>query len=134
MFGNRAQYTWGIDGEILWLKDHGTECRSLSNDLENCLVEVAGQFPEGKKLTDFKIIYRDSEKEWDGICITQIGDDLGLKISIDWLKYSAERGRPYWTDYVKINFFPIREMSYESAKQSILANERYKHFDDSLGV
>lgn len=115
MFGNRAEYTWGTDGKILWLKDQGTDCRSLTNDIENCLIEIAGQLD--KPLTDYRIIYRDSEKEWDGVVIT----------SIDWLKYNKERGRPYYSEFLQIEFFPVRELEYEKAKESILANDRYKH-------
>lgn len=125
MFGNRAEYTWGCDGQILWLKDQGTDCRSLTNDIENCLIEIAGQLD--KSLTDYRIIYRDSEKEWDGVVITSIGDKKGLETAIDWLKYNKERGRPYYSEFLQIDFFPVRELEYEKAKESILANERYKH-------
>lgn len=124
VFGNRARYTWGIDGNILWLEDKGTECRSLTNDIENCLVEIYMQLPEGKKLTDYKIIYRDSDREWDGIEITEIGD---LQSDFEWLKYREERGQPYWSIQIQIDFFPVREKEYHVAKNSILRNERYSH-------
>lgn len=131
MFGNRAQYSWGTDGEILWLKDHGIECRSLTNDLENCLTEIAGQIK--KPLTGYKIIYRDSMGEWDGIVITEMGDKRDLEVALDWLDFSKEKGRPYWTDYLKINFFPIMKKKYQEAKEFILSNKRYAHAEE-IGI
>jgi hypothetical protein len=124
MFSNRADYTWGIDGKILWLKDHGTECRSLTNDIENCLVEISEHLPEGKELVNYRIIYRDSEGEWDGICIL---NDSTLSNDVTWLKYRTERNQPYYS-HIEISFFPVQETSYELAKEAILANERYKHY------
>ena len=72
--GFRARFTWGIDGSVLWLKDQGVDCRSLTNDLENCLVELSEYLPVGTPLTDYHIIYRDSEGTWDAIAITALGD------------------------------------------------------------
>lgn len=123
MFGNRAEYTWGIDGQVLWLKDHGTTCRSLTNDLENCLLEITPDLPNGKTLTDYRIIYRDSEREWDGIRIVSLGD---ITLDLEWLKYQTERGQPYWSK-IKIDFFPICEKDYTAAREAILNNERYQH-------
>jgi hypothetical protein len=124
MFGNRAKYVWGTDGEILWLKDQGDFGRSLTNDLENCLVEIQAELPEGKHLTDYRIMYRDSQKEWDAVQITHVGDlDLDLK----WLQYSDQRGRSYWSQHLQISFYPLRELAYDFAKNRLQNAKHYQH-------
>lgn len=117
MFSNRASYSWGVDGDILWLKDKD-QGRSLTNDIENCLVEVSEELD--KPLTYYRIIYQDSTGEWDGIIITKLGD---LSNDIECLKM----GRPYEVHELKINLFPIYELDYEKAKEKILASDRYFH-------
>jgi len=62
----RAKYSWGISGNVIWLKDE-LATKSLTNDIENCLEEISKQLPKGKHLSDYSIIYRDSDGQWDGV-------------------------------------------------------------------
>lgn len=123
MFGHRAQYSWGIDGNVLWLKDDGTECRSLTNDLENCLTEIAGELKGGKTLLDYRIIYRDSTSIWDAVRVTELKGVTDLVAALSMLKGI----RPYWTPYCKISFYPVREVDYTAAREKILADNKYSH-------
>ena len=124
--GFRAKFTWGVEGSILWLKDEGTECRSLTNDLENCLVEVSAQLPTGTSLTDYHIIYRDSEGDWDAIAITElknVAEDRKLL-----LDYNT-RGRDYCVRGLRFKFFPIQQTKYSEAVNSVVSGKMYRHFN-----
>lgn len=122
----RAKFTWGVDGSVLWLKDEGIECRSLTNDIENCLVELTAYLPCNSKLSDYHIIYRDSEGEWDAIAITEMGDvSLDLRLLQDYNK----RGVAYYVQRLKFRFFPISLETYDEAVSSIVTNRMYKHFN-----
>jgi hypothetical protein len=65
----RANYTYGIadgtDEKILWIVDSNLGNMSVTNDMENVLdeIEKKTQLP----LNDYKIIYRDSMNNWDGV-------------------------------------------------------------------
>lgn len=65
----RANYTYGIadntDEKILWIVDSNLGNMSVTNDMENVLdeIEKRTQLP----LKDYKIIYRDSMNNWDGV-------------------------------------------------------------------
>ncbi len=121
----RARFTWGIDGSILWLKDEGTECRSLTNDLENCLVELSGDLPAGTQLTHYHIIYRDSEGTWDAIAITALGDVVPERERLQALN---KRRVAYEVQHLKFRLFPINQESYEAAVTSVVRNRMYRHF------
>lgn len=125
MFGNRAKYSWAIlEDDILALTDDGTECRSLTNDLENCLAEVAGELPEGKKLTDYRIMYRDSTHVWDAISITKLDDwrnDLGL------LKQYGRQGRDYGCTSIRVDFIPLGRKDMQDARKALAEHATYKH-------
>lgn len=123
--GFRARFSWGIDGSVLWLKDEGVECRSLTNDIENCLLEVAEQLPDGFKLSDYHIIYRDSEGGWDAIAITALGD-VGADLRL--LRDYNHRGMTYCARTIRFKFFPITQDNYDEAVSSIVSNRAYRHF------
>ena len=75
MVANQAAYSWTILGNVLSLEDRGSRIRkALTNDIENCLVEIDAQLPAGGQLTDYRIIYRDSEDVWDAVSIIELGD------------------------------------------------------------
>ncbi len=130
MFGNRAVYCWGIDGDVLWLKDMSTDTRSLTNDIENCIVEISEQLPEGTSIADYKIMYKDSDGVWDAVCLIDIST---LKNDLEWLKYRGERGQEYWSK-IDINFYPIQKKDYNEAKQDITTDAHYQHFNKNIGV
>lgn len=121
----RARFTWGLDGSILWLKDEGTECRSLTNDLQNCLVELSGDLPAGTRLTHYHIIYRDSEGTWDAIAITELGD---VGPERERLRSCNQRNVAYGVQHLKFRFFPISQESYDEAVTSVVRNRMYRHF------
>jgi hypothetical protein len=114
LFGMTAQYSWGIDGLVLWIKDTGKDCRSVTNDMENVLSEIQADLPEGKLLTDYKIMYLDSLAVWDGVAITR------LRERIQHERFAAQR-RPMGTSpFVQFTFFSINERSYQAAKDKLL--------------
>lgn len=115
LFGNRAEYTWGIDGNILWLKDNGTHGRSLTNDLENCLAEIQAEIDQ--PLNAYHIIYRDSEGDWDGVTFTKF-DVKAILLDAIWLESGKAPG--YFAQGVHIDFYYIGEKSYEAAKHKAL--------------
>lgn len=121
----RARFTWGVDGSILWLKDAGSDCRSLTNDMANCLVEIFRYLPHDTSLTDYHIIYLDSDGQWDGVAITNLG-----KINLDQklLDGYTRSGRPYQVE-LSIRFFPISLPAYDEAVRSIVGNRMYTHFE-----
>ena len=123
--GFRARFTWGIDGSILWLKDEGTDCRSLTNDIENCLVELSGDLPAEAQLTSYHIIYRDSEGTWDAIAITELGD---IGPERERLRSCNQRNVAYGVQHLKFRFFPISQESYDEAVTSVVRNRMYRHF------
>lgn len=116
LFGNRAEYTWGIDGNILWLKDKGKDCRSLTNDLENCLAEIQGE--HDKPINAYKIIYKDSEGEWDGVDITRFDLEAVLRDAL-WLESGRAPG--YNAQGLDIDFCYIGEKEYQKARQKVLS-------------
>lgn len=117
LFANRAQYTWGIDGQILWIKDADSQGRSLTNDLENCLAEIQAQIDT--PLDAYKIIYKDSDGIWDGIRLTAFKLSSVL-IDAQWL--SDRRYPHYFAKGLDIDFYFIGEKSYEAAKKKVMSD------------
>ena len=64
MFNPCAVFTFEVIGGVLVLFDSG-KGKSLTNDIENALAKVA---KEGVNVSMYKIIYRDSEGMFDGVC------------------------------------------------------------------
>lgn len=114
MFNNRAQYTWGIDGNILWLKDQSGDGRSLTNDLENCLVEIQAETEQ--PINAYSIIYKDSEGIWDGITITKFDMEAVLRDAL-WLESGQAPG--YFAQGLDIDFYSIGEKNYDAAKSHV---------------
>ena len=126
--GFRAKFTWGIDGSVLWLKDQGDECRSLTNDIENCLVELTPQLPTGSQLDDYHIIYRDSEGKWDAIVVTKLGN---LSSDLHCLRSRSNRNVSNCPVNLKIRFYHIGLTAYDQAVQQLLADRMYRHANTS---
>ena len=78
----RADYAWKLvgllqDGRAVTLieivdKDLGN--MSVTNDIENVLLEIADGLPEDNPLSENAVIYRDSEGYWDEIVLDQVGN------------------------------------------------------------
>lgn len=128
MAGNRAEYSWGTDRSVLWLKDEGAECRSLTNDLNNSLVEIAGELPPERKLTDYRIIYRDSEGTWDGVSVTKMGD---LEFDRHWLK---KKGGSFHSMNLQTEIFSLNKQDYQQAREAILASKHYWYRADEPSI
>jgi hypothetical protein len=114
IFGNRAEYSWGIDGKILWLKDNGQHCRSLTNDLENCLVEIQSQIDN--LLIDYTIVYKDSDDGWDGVQITKFDKDKINRVDAEWVK---AKGGQYHPQFLGIDFYFIGAKSFSECKERL---------------
>ncbi len=123
LFGNAAQYSWGTDGGIIWVKDTNQDHRSVTNDAENVLTEIAGQL-DGL-LTDYLVMYRDSEGIWDEMEIVRIGTRENLEVALTWLDHRRNTGRDYWSDYVDINFRSLNEKTYEAARSKLLERKNF---------
>jgi hypothetical protein len=86
---NRADYTYKIDGYSLAIEDLNLGNMSVTNDIENVLATIAKK--ENLSLSDYQIMYCDSEGIWDGV---------------DY-------------DNGKVSFFPISENEYEKAREKL---------------
>lgn len=124
LFGGIAVYSWGTDGPVLWIKDLGTDHRSVTNDAENVLTEIAIELHPEKHLTDFLIMYKDSEGIWDELRIEKIGTTKELENAGLWLESRKLNGRPYGSSYVDFEFKWIGEESYEKAKIKLISNHK----------
>jgi hypothetical protein len=70
LFSNCAEFTWGIDGQVLWLKDSNTSGgKSLTNDMENALAKVQAELDT--PINAYLIMYRDSEGIWDRVVLIE---------------------------------------------------------------
>lgn len=113
LFGG-SDYSWGIDGDILWLKDNGGPGRSLTNDMENALARI--QTETDRPLNTFTIIYRDSDGAWDGINLKRF-DLKAVLVDAQWLKDG--RYPHYFAHGLDVDFYYIGEKTYEQAKQKL---------------
>lgn len=101
LFASRAEYSYDVEGSILWIEDKGG-MKSVTNDIENILVDISMIQDISKK----KIMYKDSDGIWDGITATITTKKVGGKnvISIR-----------------KLDFFPITEKNFGKAKEKLLS-------------
>lgn len=95
MFANRADYDWGIRGEVLYITDKGG-LKSVTNDIENVLGDIS-EFMEFGDMKKMKIMYRDSAGIWDGI-------------------------RPVFngTRVQNVSFFPLTERDFNKAFEKLI--------------
>lgn len=101
LFANRSEYTYCSDGDILSIEDSGG-MKSVTNDIENVLADIAIQFDISKK----RIMYKDSDGIWD---------EVRAKIEV-----KKEMGR----DRVSISgleFLPLTETDFGKAKEKLLS-------------
>lgn len=111
LFGNQADYSWGIDGNIIWLKDNGGPGRSLTNDMENALARIQAEIDQ--PLNAYTIIYRDSDGTWDGVRLERF-DLKATLIDAEWL--ADGRYPNYWSQGLDVDFYYIGAKTYEKAK------------------
>jgi len=78
----RADYEWktvGIfvdfrEAIVIEIIDLNLGNMSVTNDVENVLIEISERFQEGNPLAESAVIYRDSEGLWDEIVLDQVGN------------------------------------------------------------
>ncbi len=120
LFPNRAQFSWGIDGQFLWLKDNGQNCRSLTNDMECSLVEIQAILKD-VPITQFTIVYKDSIDDWDGVTITKFQHEQVIRVDAEWVKV---KGGQYMPQFLEIDFFYIGAKTFTEAKEKVLSKHR----------
>jgi len=117
LFGNHAEFTWGIDANILWLKDNGGPGRSLTNDMENALVRIQAELDQ-TPINAYTIVYMDSDGVWDGVRLTR----FNLKaVFLDYQWLSDGRYPNYFSQGLEVDFYWIGEASYQAAKAKVLS-------------
>ncbi len=65
---SKANYDYEIQDGILWIEDLNQGGMSVTNDMENVLMEIAAE-NEIHKLIDLGIMYKDSLGYWDRVKI-----------------------------------------------------------------
>ncbi|GAB2571995.1 DUF6011 domain-containing protein [Spirosoma areae] len=107
LFAHRAEYSWGVDGHILWIQDE-EGAKSVTNDIEFVMGDIFDAI--GQQLFNKLIMYRDSMHIWDGVrlanrdCYVGItaGNERSSRVDID-------------------DFFSIHETDYKAAKLKLLS-------------
>jgi hypothetical protein len=71
---SEAEYYYEIVGDVIVIYDESQGGRTVTNDIERVLDEIAKDLKaNGKLLKDFKVIYKDTQKVFDGIALTKDG-------------------------------------------------------------
>ena len=87
----QADFTYSIQGKVIAIVDLDLGNCSVTNEIENVLRKI--EHYHQASIAGFKIMYRDSQKTWDGV----------------------------WWDGKRALFFPIRETDENSARKKLLA-------------
>jgi len=66
----KSDYTYKIDGTVLFIEDRDLGRMSVTNNIENVLEEISKEL--GTSIQNYQVIYRDSDGNIDGV-ITQGG-------------------------------------------------------------
>jgi hypothetical protein len=61
----KSDYKWKFKDNILFIQDLNLGRMSVTNNIENVLSEIKDEM--GEKITEAKIIYKDSQGVWDGV-------------------------------------------------------------------
>ena len=78
----RADYGWSqsqvlTDSRsttVLQIVDENRGEMSVTNDIENVLLEISEALPEDNPLSENAVIYRDSTGAWDEVVLDQVGN------------------------------------------------------------
>jgi hypothetical protein len=60
-----ALYTFGIAKNVVWIEDIGVNTRSVTNDMEAVLNDIMRK--TDINIADYKVVYKDSQGNWDGV-------------------------------------------------------------------
>ena len=97
-----AEYNWGTKDNILYIEDLNAP-RSVTHDIQNVLADIAMRLPD-EKLSELKIMYKDSFGVWDGVSASITKDNSSGKAKI------AITG---------LNFFSINENDFNKAIEKL---------------
>jgi hypothetical protein len=104
LFESVAKYDYGFDNRILWIEDLGG-MKSVTNDMENVLNTIASNHGIDS-LTDYKIMYKDSQGIWDGVSLEEKPHTLfGRQVK----------------EIINLSFFPITEREFTKAKEKLIS-------------
>lgn len=110
MFANRSEFDYGHDvqSDCIWIIDKGG-MRTVTNDIENVLKDIATNLGEDAFRTTKKIMYKDAFEIWDGI-------DAEFEF------HSAPSGHRE-ARIRKIEFFPLTEKDFDKAKEKLILSK-----------
>lgn len=99
LFANRAEYTYDVEGGILWIEENKGSIKSVTNDIENVLVDIA----KDQDISTKKIMYKDSDGIWDQVTatITTKGNNISI---------------------TNLEFLPLTETNFGKAKEKLISN------------
>jgi len=63
----KSDYTYRIDGNILFIEDENRGNMSVTNNIENVLDEIAKEL--NTSMQNYRVVYRDSDGNIDGVSI-----------------------------------------------------------------
>lgn len=109
----RSNYSWGIEDGILWLVDNN-QGRSLTNDMENALVEIFTELRSQQPKVDFMaldICYADTLGSWDEVVIDQFDPD---QVAEDY-RQLKHPGSGYYSKGIKFQFKYLGAKAKDSA-------------------
>lgn len=93
----RADYIWGIKDSVLWIRDLDQGGKSVTNDLENVLIEIAHKLIDQNMILPPFIIYRDSEGMWDGVNISTLLGVVYYPLRSDSMKKAIQKVKEIYT-------------------------------------
>lgn len=98
LFANRAEYTYDVEGGILWIEEVKDSLKTVTNDIDNILKDIAMT----QDISNKKIMYKDSDGIWDEVRakITTKGKDVSIS---------------------NLEFFPLTETNFGKAKEKLLS-------------
>ena len=106
LFATRAEYSWGVDGLVLWIQDENG-AKSVTNDIEFVLGDIFDSL--GSELFTKLVMYRDYMSIWDGIRLSNRDCYIGITPG-------GQRNSRVDID----DFFSLHETGYVAAKVKLL--------------
>ncbi|GEO05520.1 hypothetical protein AAE02nite_31840 [Adhaeribacter aerolatus] len=85
----KSDYTWGIDTDVVWIRDLDNGGMSVTNNIQNIINHLSEHLP----IKEYRLMYGDSLGKWDGLKF--IGSGL------------------------KVDFFSLNEMDYHKVIQKL---------------
>lgn len=119
MFGNRAKYRYKIIDNVLCIMDEGRDCRSVTNDMENVLAEIASDIGCQTFSSLDAYIYRDSMGVYDGVKFDFRAKDVRVNV-----RHLREVGGTFIAPNVaNLTFYYIGEKDVLKAIEKVKGND-----------